>query len=112
MAAFPVGCYDLHGDIRPWVVSVWSFRWIGRAAEVVAVIAVVGGVSWRFATLEGRVSNLEDRVHTLTDNPLAQACVDFARELANLTPGDMFDEQRIKALRSAMEGMGCGAPKK
>jgi hypothetical protein len=91
---------------------------VGRFGVVVAVIGGIAGVvavgdAYRsFAKLEGRVSTLEDRVRTLTVNPLAEACAGFAGELANLTPGDMFDENHMKALRSAMEAMGCSAPKK
>ena len=70
---------------------------IRTVSALLAIGTVLGGIVWFAASMNARVSRLEEEVHTLavaptitnavtgdaTANPIAQACADLARKAAD-----------------------------
>jgi hypothetical protein len=93
-------------------------------ASLLALIASIGSPFFYFGKLEDRIETLERQVHTLTvapfiansaektpsANPVARACADFARKLADANPVDVVGPN-VEQIRSAMADLGCSAPK-
>jgi hypothetical protein len=99
----------------------------GKLWPLFATLGLIGSVVWYFANLDGRVRELEQRVHTLTVapviadqssaaapsgqapasiiNPVAQACADLATRAATQASNGSFVSE--SSIRTLMQELGC-----
>jgi hypothetical protein len=84
-------------------------------AIISAAVLAAGGVLWNWMSEGGLIRALGGVTRgdlNLAADPRTEACVRYAGQLAELNETDMFDQQHVKQIRSAMAALGCSTPKK
>src|SRR3954447_8910444 len=104
-------------------------EFVGKIWPLLATLGLLGSIVWYFALLDGRVRDLEQRVHTLTvapvivaagdnsasvtdnsqaptvANPVARACADLALQAAG--EAVKKNDAATRSIRSLMQDLGC-----